>query len=193
MEKIGICSMCIDKRYDLLTSSYLNTNIGDYYLIATAGSALCVGYNDFCKKVCNCPCNRNVNSNNSNKSCDPANPDMEILKASFIKNIDISLSLDELKEIYLLNHQDCGAIKAYLECSGYPQNLGENNSMEIKIHTDLLLYAEEYLRTKYPDIRVRLGLIDINGTVCDYDQTFSSWKLIYRGAGFNPKALWYGL
>jgi carbonic anhydrase len=45
---------------------------------------------------------------------------MEILKKSFITNINISLSLDLLKEIYLLNHQDCGAIKEYLKCSQYP-------------------------------------------------------------------------
>jgi hypothetical protein len=187
-ENVGICSICIDNRYDELSVKYLNSDIKNYYLIATAGSALSIGYNNFCKKVCNCKCNYNINN-----SCDSLNIDMEILKKSFITNINISLSLDLLKEIYLLNHQDCGAIKEYLKCSQYPQILGENNELEIKIQTDLLLYARDYLHEKYPLIFIKLGLIDINGTVFDYNSEISLWSLIYRGPGCNPKGLWIGL
>jgi hypothetical protein len=118
---------------------------------------------------------------------------MLLLKESLIKNIDISLSLDTIKEIYLLNHQDCGAIKAYLGCSGYPENPGSNNPLEIKINTDLLLFAYEYLKSKYPEIDCRLGLMDLNGSVADYNIKYNSWNLVYRGPGINPIALWFGL
>lgn len=178
---------CIDKRFDFLTTEYFKSigfNI-NYYMGTTAGSALPLGYSQYCDKICNCDCHT--------ESCDPANPDMLLLKESLTKNIDISLTLDDIKEIYLLNHQDCGAIKAYLGCSGYPQNPGENNTLEIKINTDLLMFAAEYIKFKYPDIDIRLGLIDLNGTVCDYDIKYGSWNLIYRGPGFDPRALWFGL
>lgn len=181
---------CIDKRFDFLTTEYFKV-IGftnNYYLGTSAGAALCLGYSQYCKEICNCDCH----IPNTNESCDPANPDMLLLKESLTKNIDISLTLDDIKEIYLLNHEDCGAIKAYLSCSGYPENPGEN-PLEIKINTDLLLFAAEYIKSKYPDIDIRLGLMDLNGTVCDYDIRYGTWNLIYRGPGFDPKALWFGL
>lgn len=180
-------TFCIDKRFDKLSTDYFNV-IGfddNYYLGTTAGSALPLGYSKYCEEICNCHC--------STTGCDPFNPDMKLLKDSLTKNIDISLTLDQLEEIYILNHQDCGAIKAFLSCSGYPQIPGENNPLEIKINSDLLLFTDEYLKVKYPNIGTRLGLMDLNGTVCDYDIKFNTWKLIYRGPGLDPKGLWYGL
>lgn len=182
---------CIDKRFDYLSAEYFKA-IGftnNYYLGTTAGSALCLGYSQYCKEICNCNCH----TPNTNENCNPDNLDMLLLKESLTKNIDISLTLDNIKEIYLLNHQDCGAIKAFLGCSGYPQNPGENNPLEIKINTDLLLFAAEYIKQKYPDIDIRLGLMDLNGTVCDFDIKYSTWNLVYRGPGFDPIALWFGL
>jgi hypothetical protein len=179
---------CIDKRFDALTTEYFQF-IGfaaNYYLGTTAGSALPLGYQQYCSEICNCEC---VHDNVL--SCDPLNPDMQLLKDSLIKNIEIALTLDDIKEIYLLNHQDCGAIKAFLSCSGYPQTLGENNPLEIKINTDLLLFAKDYINSRFPDIKVRLGLIDINGSVADFNEKYFSWNLVYRGLGGNPLGLWY--
>jgi hypothetical protein len=179
---------CIDKRFDALTTEYFQF-IGfttNYYLGTTAGSALPLGYKQYCSEICNCDC---VHDNLI--SCNPLNLDMQILKDSLIKNIEIALTLDPIKEIYLLNHQDCGAIKAFLSCSGYPQTLGENNPLEIKINTDLLLFAKDYINSRFPDIKVRLGLIDINGSVADFNEKYFSWNLVYRGLGVNPLGLWY--
>ena len=190
--KIYFNTFCIDKRFDNLSTEYLKA-IGfnqNYYLGSTAGSALCLGYSQYCQEICNCHC---THTQTETTSCDPLNLDMVLLKDSLTKNIDISLSLDQIAEIYLINHQDCGAIKAYLGCSGYPQNPGENNSLEIKINTDLLVFASEYLKTKYPNIVDRLGLMDLNGTVCDYDIKFNSWRLVYRGPGNDTRGLWFGL
>ena len=133
-------------------------------------------YKDYCNDICNCNCNK--------KNCDPNNNDMYLFEQNIIKNIEIALSLDSLKEVYLLNHQDCGAIKAYLNCSKYPQNLGENNSLEIEINIKLLTFAKKVIEDKFKDINnVRIGLIDINGSVCDYNTKYCTWNLIFRGVG----------
>ncbi len=180
---------CIDKRFDLLTAEYFQLAgfIDNYYLGTTAGSALPLGYQEYCSEICNCNCVHN----NIISSCDPLNLDMQLLKDSLLKNIEIALTLDDIKEIYLLNHQDCGAIRAFLSCSGYPQILGENNPLEIKINTDLLLLAKANINSKFPNIKVRLGLIDTNGSVADFNEKFYSWNLVYRGLGVDPLGLWY--
>lgn len=188
-EEIYFNIFCIDKRFDYLTTSYYFREIGfidKYYMGTTAGSSLCFGYETFCKDLCNKDCYHCIDR------CDPSQKeDMNLLKDALIKNIDIALSLDKIQKIYLLNHQDCGAIKAYLSCSGYPQELGENNQLEIRIQTEILVFAAKYLQEKYPLIKIRLGLIDVNGTVCDLDVKYATWQLVYRGPGNNPKGLWW--
>lgn len=180
---------CIDKRFDALTTEYFQYVgfIDNYYLGTTAGSGLVLGYQQYCSEICNCNC---VHDNNM-PSCDPFNADIALLKDSLIKNIEIALTLDDIKEIYLLNHQNCGAIKAFLSCSGYPATLGGDNQLEIKINTDLLLFAKDYINKRFPGINVRLGLIDTNGSVADFNEKYYSWNLIYRGFGVDPLALWY--
>jgi hypothetical protein len=183
---------CIDKRFDALTTEYFQ-QIGfttNYYLGTTAGSALPLGFDQYCSEIYSCSgsCSSCVSGN-----CNPeVRPTMELLKNSLITNIKISQTLDDIKEIYLLNHQDCGAIKAFLPCSEYPNNLGENNTLEIKINQDLLLFAKDYLNKEFPEISVRLGLIDYNGSVADFNVEFNSWKLKYRGLEDDPRALWFG-
>ena len=68
---------CIDKRFDALTTEYFQF-IGftaNYYLGTTAGSALPLGYQQYCSEICNCEC---VHDNMP--SCDPLNLDIETFK-----------------------------------------------------------------------------------------------------------------
>jgi len=195
LKKISISLFCIDKRFDYLTTEYFDSMDlrYNYYSITSAGSVLSLSYEKYCKGICNCRCKCDKNTDKKLK-CNPNNPEMELLKLSILKNIEIASSLDDIKDIYLLNHQDCGAIKAFLSCSNYPNNLGENNPLEIEINTQLLLFAKNIIEEKYKNItNVRLGLIDINGSVADYDAKYCSWNLVYRGIGNDPKGLWYGL
>jgi hypothetical protein len=110
------------------------------------------------------------------------------LKESIIKNIDMHC-LDNIKGIYMINHQDYGAIKAYLECSGNPEILGENNKKDIEVNTKILLIAEKYIKYKFLDIKPRLGLIDINGTVSNLVN--GKWTIVYTGKGIDPLELWW--
>lgn len=195
-DKLNASIVCIDYRFDYLTTEYFDA-IGqreNYFLLSTAGSSLCLGYTDYVNQICNCRYITPKHSCCNNNCTDPNNFDMKLLKESIKKNLDISLGLKDYDTIYMLNHQDCGAFKAYLECSGYPKYLGENNSLEIKINTDILLFAKEYIQNEFPKItNLKLGLIDVNGYVANYNTNFNSWELQYRGPGCDPKGLWYGL
>lgn len=188
----NFCLCCIDKRFDYLATAYLNSqnNKNEFYLCSTAGSSLSLGYKCYCKNICNnCNNYNKCNKCSNSQNCNPCNSDIKILKESVTKNIDISLSLDNIKSIYMINHQDCGAIKAYLKCSGYPQTLGENNQKDIEVNTQLLLFSKKYINCKYPNINSRLGLIDINGTIAEYIN--KKWVVVYTGEGTNPLGLWW--
>lgn len=198
-EKVYFNIFCIDKRFDALSAEYFKYEgfNQDYYLGTTAGACLSLGYNEYCKKTYSCsgsckPCKPCELGKCEPGKCNPENfQDIELLKTSLIRNIEIAQTLDTISEIYLLNHQDCGAIRAFLPCSGYPKTVGENNSLEIKINIDLLIFAKDKLKEKFPKIKVRLGLIDINGSVADYNEEILSWNFIYRGNGEDPRGLWY--
>lgn len=180
------CLLCIDYRYDALATEYFNS-IGrsqNYFLSTTAGSCLCIGYKKYCENNC---------KKNAKDKCNPQNPDMKLFKESVLKNLEISLSLKDVSEINLMNHQDCGAIKAYLSCSGYPLVLGKNNKKDIEVNTKLLEYSHNYIKKHFKKIKtIKLSLIDINGTIANYSIKDKKWHIVYEGSGRNPVGLWYG-
>lgn len=184
------CVSCIDKRFDALTTNYFESTEFrlNYYSGTTAGAGLPLGYKQYCTEIFKCNCSLDICT-----PCNPLNPDMELLERSLIRNIEIALTLDPIPEIYIINHQDCGAIKAFLSCSGYPETLGGNNPLEIKINGELLFFAKNYVNFRFPDIKVRLGLIDVNGTVADFNEKYQTWQVVYRGFGEDPRGLWFGL
>ena len=108
------CVCCIDKRFDALTTDYFESTEYklNYYLGTTAGSGLPLGYKQYCTEIYDCNCDLSTCT-----PCNPLNPDMELLERSLIRNIEIAQTLDSIPEIYIINHQDCGAIKAFLSCS----------------------------------------------------------------------------
>ncbi len=172
---------CIDFRYDNLTASFFQgTGLTNSYFAATAaGAALPLGYKCSCSELC------------KKGKCKPKNEDMTLLRKNLVKNLEIALTLQPIENIYLLNHQDCGAIKAFLGCSGYPSTLGANNAKEIEINQDILIYAKKYMLKKFPTKTITLGLIDINGTVAEYNTTIKKWILVFTGTGTNPLGLWF--
>ena len=118
---------------------------------------------------------------------------MKLLKDNLVENLNIGLTLKPIKTTYLLNHQDCGAIKAFLSCSGYPETLGKNNPQEIEINAKLLTFANEYMLTKFPNINFKLGLVDINGSVAIYNISKKIWTVEFVGEFNIKEGLWYGL
>ena len=118
---------------------------------------------------------------------------MNDLKKSFVANLQIALTLKPITTVYLLNHQDCGAIRAFLPCSGYPKVGEEQKEKEISINAKILEYGYGYVKRKFPKMKVVLGLIDSNGTVGDYNIDTQKWTIVYIGSGQNTNALWNGL
>jgi len=166
---------CIDFRFDFLAALFFE-GIGLqnlYFNASVAGAALSLGYNQ------SCSCNKRNNK------------DMNLLRDNLVKNLEIALTLQPIREIYIINHQDCGAIRAFLSCSGYPEYLGSNNKKEIEINSSILKNAKNYMLKKFPDKIINLGLIDINGTVANYNESTNKWNKIFNGTGNNPKGLWY--
>ena len=173
---------CIDFRYNNLTGDFFKRigQANNYYEAAVAGAgALPYGYSCYCK----CKCCK--------KGCNPCNPTMELFKKNLDENLKIAQSLSTIQTLYLLSHQDCGAMQAFLACSGYPKTLGEDNAKEIQIYADLLTFAKQYANKTFPNLPVRLGVIDINGTVYDYNTTTKKWTLVSKGPGMDPKGLWW--
>ena len=180
---------CIDYRFDALIADFYE-GIGkdyDYYACTVAGGAMPLGYAKFCTKKCN-SCRKN-----KKESCNPLNPSMKLLKKNLIENLNIALTLNPITEIFLLNHQDCGAIKEFLACSSYPRTLGENNLKEIKINSKLLSYANEYMLTYFSKMKYVLGFVDINGSVASYDISTKVWTVIYVGKYYNKNGTWYNM
>jgi hypothetical protein len=183
-------SYCIDYRYDSLSSDFLKA-IGyanSYFLATNAGAALPLGYKKSCRNIC---CTDN-DKKCSKKKCCPGDDLMTDLRNSFTTNLRIALTLRPINTVYLLNHQDCGAIRAFLPCSGYPASGEEDKNKEICINAKILTAAHEFVKKKFGNMRVILGLIDVNGTVADYDLKTKKWVIIYVGPGQNTDGLWFG-
>ena len=180
---------CIDYRFDALIADFYE-DIGkkfDYYACTVAGGAMPLGYEKYCIKNCN-SCEKN-----NKKPCNPLNSSMKLLKKNLIENLNIALTLNTIREVFLLNHQDCGAIKDFLACSGYPQTLGANNTKEIKINSKLLSYANEYILKYFPKMKYVLGFVDINGSVASYNISQKIWTVIHVGKYYDTKGTWYDM
>lgn len=191
---------CIENTYNTLSSDFF-TKIGyanSYYLATAAGASLCLGYKDYCKKdCCACPCSHSKSPTYC-KSC-PENESLNKLKKSIVTNLNIALTLADITEVYFLNHQDCGVVREFLSCSGYPAKDEIEivaKQKEICINAKLLTYANNYFKQKFknkiPNMIINLGLIDSNGTVANYSIAEKLWTIISIGEGTNPDALWFG-
>ena len=203
---------CIDFRFDAFVSDFYK-GIGrdlSYYASTVAGGAMPLGYKKYCKQVCN-GC--------KNKSCNPSNSSMKLLKNNLVENLNIALTLSPITESFLLNHQDCGAIKGFLSCSGLVSSIeiqlevtkkicgifaissnflsiiSKTQSQEIEINESLLTYATKYMTKKFPKIKFTLGLIDLNGYVATFDVITKIWTVIFISTEtqLEEKAFWYGL
>jgi carbonic anhydrase len=176
------CVACIDYRFDAMTAEFFKA-VGreyDFFLSTAAGGALALSSGAMLTAT--------YQSSNV----------LELLKASLTTNLDIALTLQPIRDLFLMNHQDCGAMKAFLECSGYPNYLGENNKRELEVQGEVLAHAYQEVAARYPYKRIFLTLIDINGSVAQYNIEENSWTILHVGTrvgeGANDsRGLWFGL
>jgi len=181
MRRIEFLIDCIDYRFPDLITTFLSTlNLSrTYYEGTVAGASLSITYNDYCTTNPGSGCTCNFKKTNC------------ILKNGILTNFEISTELSDVDEFIILNHQDCGAFKAFLPKSGYPLTLGTNNPKEIEILTKSMLLTQQYLERKYTSIlSYVLYIIDINGWVAQYSSPQNIWKVIYTNENNDPRGLW---
>jgi hypothetical protein len=153
----------------------------DFFLSTAAGGALALG------------------SGTMTLAAYGASPVLDLLKDSLTTNLDIALTLQPIRDIFLMNHQDCGAMKSFLRCSGYPPNLGDDNARELAIQVEVLTLAYNEMARRYPLKRIIPTVIDINGSVARYGDinsnlTSNTWTILHVGTrSRDPRGLWFGL
>lgn len=182
---------CIDFRYDALSSEFLR-EIGfanSYFLATNAGAALPLGYDRSCKEIR--PAGQKQQRCKDNTCC-PGTQPMAELRTGFHTNLAIALTLKPITTVYLLNHQDCGAIRAFLPCSGYPASGKSDKDREICINAQVLTFARDNVHATSPHMQILLGLIDVNGTVANYDVCSQAWTIVHVGRGTDRTGLWFG-
>ncbi len=192
---------CIDSRYDALASEFLRA-VGfetSYFLGTNAGAALSLGYDKSCRKIRCQRCTTSHNDENTaaakqkHKKCCGGSKDMKKLEAGFATNLQIAFTLQPITTVYLLDHQDCAAIRAFLPCSGYPAKGEVQKDREISINAQILTFASRAVRRRFRPIeQVLLGLLDVNGTVGNYRVESKTWTIVYVGEGQDPTGLWFG-
>lgn len=176
----SFCVSCIDFRFDALTAEYFeSTGRGyNFFLSTAAGGALSLG-----SAIC---------------SLSYKSPEiMQLFKENLLTNLRVALTLQPITEVVLMNHQDCGAFKAFLPYVGYPEQLGYDNVRELEIQAEVLTFAHTFIREQFPDMRVLINLIDVNGAVAEYNINQKVWTLLYEGKG-RPmhrlkEGLWFGM
>jgi len=80
----------------------------------------------------------------------------------FNTHIDLAISLHKIKEVYIIDHLDCGAYKAW-----YGENIYNENKDQK--HLDNLKISKKTIETKYPDLSVRIFIMDLYGKLTEYD------------------------
>jgi len=177
---------CIDYRYPDYLTQFLNSYCGlnqQYYLGTVAGASLPISYSAYCRNYGGgCTCKSWCTNN--------------LLKTGVLTNVDISMQLSTtIDEIFIINHQDCGAFKTFLPASGYPKELGKDNTLEIKIQQQSMFLTQTMLQkryypywNRYYDPQISLFLMDINGSVARYEN--EEWKVIFYGPGNDARGWW---
>ena len=68
------------------------------------------------------------------------------------EELSMSEDLHEVKDMYLVNHQDCGA---------YGPLIAKDKRQELKTHTKDLLNAKKLLNEKYPQVHVHTYFLSL--------------------------------
>jgi carbonic anhydrase len=79
---------------------------------------------------------------------------------AFWDQLDISYRLHHIKQVIILDHQDCAVYNYQIA-----PNLAQDPDREIKTHTEYLSRAYWAIRDRYPDLNIDLYFINLNTEV----------------------------
>jgi len=83
---------------------------------------------------------------------DLVRPKLENFDKSVLRDAEVSAKLHEVKTIYLLNHEDCGA---------YSGMNFSSREEELKQHYSDLKTVKEIINKEFPDVEVRLYFAEL--------------------------------
>lgn len=86
----------------------------------------------------------------------PSHADTEV----FWEQLELSYKLHHIEKVIILDHQDCGAY-----ATKFDVKLSENPEQELTIHRQYLSQAQETIKNKYPDLKVELYFVSLDGKV----------------------------
>jgi len=75
-------------------------------------------------------------------------------------NLKITYDLHEVKRVVAITHRDCGAAVV-----AYGERIKTDRAFETKTHIDALHAFRAEVGKRYPDLKVELGIMDLNGAV----------------------------
>jgi len=79
---------------------------------------------------------------------------------TFWDNLKISYGLHEIKRVVAITHRDCGAAVV-----AYGDRIKTDTAFETKTHAGVLNQFRDEVAKRYPDLKVELGIMDLNGAV----------------------------
>lgn len=85
-----------------------------------------------------------------------ARPQQSYARDFIVDQLEGSRRLHDVREIYLVNHEDCGA---------YGLGKGVDAAAELMIHKRDLQHARTFLRGRFPDARIFAFYLRLDGSV----------------------------
>jgi Putative carbonic anhydrase len=82
--------------------------------------------------------------------------------STFWKHVDTSIQLHHVHELVVVDHRDCGAYKL-----AFGAEATADRADETALHRSYLRNLREQVATKYPELRMQLLLMDLDGSVED--------------------------
>jgi len=79
---------------------------------------------------------------------------------TFWDNLGASVQLHNIPAVIAINHRDCGAAKI-----AYGDAAVASRDVETETHRNALMTFRNDVATRFPKLRVELGLMDLNGQV----------------------------
>lgn len=75
------------------------------------------------------------------------------------KHIELAENLHDIKEVIVIDHMQCGAYKIFYDKKEIKRE------EEIKLHRENFKIFEKTISTKYPNLKVRTLLMDLDGKI----------------------------
>ena len=177
---------CIDFRYSKYLTRVMK-NLGhasSYFEIKAAGASFPFYY-DYLETRDECQCVKQHEKT------------IGAIAAGALANLDTALNFITQSTLYIIDHQDCAAFKAYTACTGkscinypsQPSSSQESKDRELYIHAEALVGAKSVLSKSVRYTVIILGIIDQAGAFGVYDENTKLWSVQVSGESFDPHAL----